>query len=197
MQPVYLRRQILRFQRFLNLYIDHKQDIDRGDLESLKTGMENLYQVFSKKGINDSHLDFDIAQYRSILNGLKPEELKKLQEDVTAFVNKLGNDVAKYKNTFGYDWDTVNSTLFTEETKRILPKVNILKFLRSIQNKTEDIEAKLKEAGVTNVTPKMVSNVNDNVNRFLSAYKEFISIHDSLQNPFNAYILDPHDRFTE
>ena len=196
MQPVYLRRQILRFQRFLNLYIDHKQDIDRGDLESLKTGMENLYQVFSKKGINDSHLDFDIAQYRSILNGLKPEELKKLQEDVTAFVNKLGNDVAKYKNTFGYDWDTVNSTLFTEETKRILPKVNILKFLRSIQNKTEDIRAKLEAAGVTDAQ-KRANSVNDNVNRFLSTYDEFIKIHDNFQNPFNAYILDPHDKFTE
>ena len=192
MQPVYLRRQILRFQSFLNTYIKYRDDDTR-----LREAMKGLYQVFSRNGINDSHLNSDIAHYKNILKDLEQDKLEALQKDVTAFVNKLGNDVARYKNIFGYDWDTVNSTLFTEETKRILPKVNILKFLRGIQNKTEDIEAKLKEAGVTNVTPKMVSNVNDNVNRFLSAYEEFIKIHDNLQNPFKAYILDPHDRFTE
>ena len=164
-QPILLRRQLVRFQRYLTA---------RAENQNVEVALRDLYAG------NNTALTNDIEYYNNIVS---PDQLQTMKKNIDTLISEWSDAIAHFSNNFKVDWEKLDRSTFRKDTKTLLdnlPKNKIVEQLRSFDK--EKLTEKLASIFGDKANQAMVDGVYSDLEAFLRLYDAFAKLAEDNPN---------------
>lgn len=164
-QPILLRRQLIRFQRYLTA---------RAENQNIETALKDLYAG------NATALNNDIEYYNGIVS---PDQLQSVKKTIDTLISEWSDAIAHFSNNFKVDWERLDRSTFRKDTKTLLDNLPKNKIVEQIRNLDRDkLTEKLTSIFGDKANKAMVDGVYSDLEAFLKLYDAFTKLAEDNPN---------------
>lgn len=179
-QPILLRRQLVRFQRYLTA---------RAENQNVEVALRDLYAG------NNTALTNDIEYYNSIVS---PDQLQTMKKNIDILISEWSDAIAHFSSNFKVDWEKLDRSTFRKDTKTLLdnlPKNKIVEQLRSLDK--DKLTEKLASIFGNKANQSMVDGVYSDLEAFLKLYDAFTKLAEDNPNVLSTLTPTTPDAVNE
>jgi hypothetical protein len=164
-QPILLRRQLVRFQRYLTA---------RAENQNVEVALKDLYVG------NSTALNNDIEYYNQIVS---PDQVQTMKKNIDTLISEWSDAIAHFSNDFKVDWEKLDRSTFRKDTRTLLDNLSkngIVEQLRNLDK--EKLTEKLTNIFGDKANKSMVDGVYSDLEAFLRLYDAFTKLAEDNPN---------------